>query len=176
MFSNSTYDGVGSWGDPANDNQISTGGFKNMTVAYPAPHHIRRNFVLQPFLNVPGAPPPGPLFMINTTFTKANVDYNVGSFTGDFIGFQAYLESIAGAHPALHIILGGDMSGQCPFGLTPPACFGPGMTWSPNGECDSSEVFTYSLNGMQTLSSTSTMRYVLFVVPLGLRLTWTSYR
>ena len=31
--------------------------------------------------------------MINTTMTKKNVDFTVGNFEGDFIGFQTYLES-----------------------------------------------------------------------------------
>ena len=32
--------------------------------------------------------------MINTTMTKENVDYSVNNFQGDFIGFQAYVESL----------------------------------------------------------------------------------
>jgi len=78
--------------------------------------------------------------MINTTFTKANVDFTTRSFTGDFVGFQTYLENIQGPHPGPHAILGGDMSGLCPFGLEPPACFS-GMRWSPNGECGSGKPF-----------------------------------
>jgi len=143
IFSDSTFDGVGSWGDPENDFQISTGGLKDIILAYPVPHHIRRNFTLQPFVS--GSPPPGaapvdPLLMINTTFTKANVDFTTNSFTGDFVAFQNYLENISGPHPGPHAILGGDMSGLCPFGLVPPACF-PGMRWSPNGERGPSRPF-----------------------------------
>ena len=41
--------GVGGWGDPENDFQIYTGGFKDVIRAYPNPHHIRRNFTLFPF-------------------------------------------------------------------------------------------------------------------------------
>ena len=71
-------------------------------MAYPNPHHIRRNFTLfpltnpdalPPFGNDPSAPPPQKDFMINTTMTKKNVDFTVGNFEGDFIGFQTYLES-----------------------------------------------------------------------------------
>jgi len=161
LFSNSTFDGVGSWGDPTNDFQISTGGLKDIRLAYPVPHQIRRNFTIQPFLlgiNVPGAAPVDPLLMINTTFTKEVVDFNVNSFTGDYIGFQTYLESISGPHPGPHIILGGDMSGLCPFGLAPPACY-PGMRWSSNGECDSGRPLAHSHRCTQILCSTSIMRY-----------------
>ena len=135
IWSDSTTEGLGSWGVPDNDFQIATGGFKDIKVAYPVPHNIRRNFTVQPFLagvNIPGAPPVDPLFMVNTSFTKANVDFTVNSFTGDYINFQAYFEAIAGPHPGPHIILGGDMSGLCPFGLTEPNCY-VGMRWSSNG-------------------------------------------
>jgi len=90
--------GVGTWGDPANDYQISNGGFKNLTLAYPSPHHIRRNFSLFPFTN-PDLPPlftgqtPPKELMVNTTMTKENVDRSVNGFEGDFIGFHAYVES-----------------------------------------------------------------------------------
>ncbi|KAF9647444.1 Di-copper centre-containing protein [Thelephora ganbajun] len=131
IFSNSTCDGLGSWGDPDNDFQISTGGFKDTRVAYPVPHNIRRNYILQPFLNAPGVSPDNSLLMINTTFTKANVDFTLNSFTGDYINFQAYLQGVPGPHPGPHIILGGDMSGLCPFGLQPPACY-HGTKWSSN--------------------------------------------
>jgi len=130
IFSNSTDEGLGYWGDPDNDYQIFTGGFENITVAYPVPHNIRRNFTLQPFLNTPtGALPVDSLYMVNTSFTASNVNFTISSFNGDFVSFQTYVESIAGPHPAVHIILGGDMSGLCPFGLSPPNCYS-GQKWS----------------------------------------------
>jgi tyrosinase len=99
IFDNSS-SGVGGWGDPANDFQITTGGFKDMLVAYPSPHHIRRNFSLYPFQNPntlnPFTDPSVPLptgLMINTSMTEQNVNFSVNSFEGDFIGFQAYMES-----------------------------------------------------------------------------------
>jgi len=93
--------GVGGWGDPANDYQISTGGFKDLIVAYPTPHHIRRDFALRPFTNPnlpplftdPTAPLPPKDLMINTTMTKESVTYSVNNFEGDFIGFHTYVES-----------------------------------------------------------------------------------
>ena len=74
-----------------------------MIFAYPNPHRIRRKFTLfpygvlpfNPFEGDPTAPPPPAGLMANTTFTKQNVDYTVNNFEGDFIGFQAYTESLA---------------------------------------------------------------------------------
>ena len=103
FFDNSS-SGVGGWGDPTNDYQISTGGLKDMVVAYPSPHRIRRNFTLYPLTNPtihppfgddPMAPPSPTGLMINTTMTKENVDFTTDNFEGDFIGFQAFFESIA---------------------------------------------------------------------------------
>ena len=148
IFSNSTYDGLGSWGDPNNDFQIFTGGLKDMKVAYPVPHNIRRNYTNEPFFGGwSGGPPgttPNPTLMLNTTFTKANVDFIVSSFGGDYVSFQAYTEGILGVHPGAHLILGGDMGGRCPFGLEPPECdLGIGMKWSSNGKqsCSSLRAF-----------------------------------
>lgn len=138
IFSDSTYDGLGGWGDPNNDFQITTGGFKDIKLAYPVPHRIRRNYTnsaAQAILQFPlpkGVPPVGPL-MLNTTFTREIVDSIVNSFTGDFINFQGTLEGLSGPHPGPHFILGGDMGGLCPFGLAPPVC-NPGPKWTPNGE------------------------------------------
>jgi len=69
--------------------------------------------------------------MINNSFTAANVNFTINSFTGDYVSFQAYFENFAGPHPGPHIILGGDMSGLCPFGLAPPNCY-TGQKWSVN--------------------------------------------
>jgi len=106
---NDSSSGVGGWGDPANDYQISTGGLKDMVVAYPSPHHIRRNFTLFPFADPnfpsrfpgdPNAPQLPKDMMINTTMTKEKVDALVNGYEGDFIGFQADLESVS-ANPTL---------------------------------------------------------------------------
>lgn len=107
-----------------------------MKLAYPVPHNIRRNYTNLPFYAGLVPTPPGttvdPNLMLNTTFTKENVEFTVDSFGGDYVNFQAYLEGISGPHPGPHLILGGDMAGFCPFGLEPPACHA-GMRWSPNG-------------------------------------------
>ena len=136
IFSDSDYDGLGSWGDPNDDFQISTGGFKNLTFAYPIPHRIRRNYTLHfppGFPGPTGLPPADPTLMLNTTFTTDVVNSVVSSFTGDYVSFQATLEGIKGPHPGPHLILGGEMGGMCPFGTGPPECV-VGPKWSPNGK------------------------------------------
>jgi tyrosinase len=138
IWSDSDYDGLGSWGDPDNDFRISTGGLKDMVVAYPVSHHLRRNYTLYPyfppgFAFPAGVPYPDPSLMFNTTFTKAVVDATLNSTPGDYVNFQATIENISGPHPGPHLILGGDMGGTCPFGLGPPGCI-PGQKWSPNGK------------------------------------------
>jgi len=141
FFDNSSH-GVGGWGDPNNDYQIYTGGFKDVVRTYPNPHHIRRNFSILPFTNpdgaaispfalAPDAPPPQPDYLANTGMTKANVDFIVSSFQGDFINFQTYFEGTNGTHVGAHVIVGGDMSGYCSNGAKPPACYA-GSKWTPN--------------------------------------------
>ena len=134
IFSDSDYDGLGSWGDPNNDFQVPTGGFKDMMVTYPVPHHVRRNYTLYFYLPPGFAFPPGvpiPTAMINTTFTSEVVSATLNSTPGEYTIFQAALEN--GPHPGPHFILGGEMGGTCPFGLGPPDCI-PGQKWSPNGK------------------------------------------
>ena len=102
FFGNTSAD-VGGWGDPNNDNQITTGGFKDVIRAYPTPHHIMRNFTefpfanpsgARPFANDPTAPAPPATLAMNSTMTKANVDFIVNGFVGDFVGFHSYIESL----------------------------------------------------------------------------------
>lgn len=148
IFNSSTYDGLGTWGDQNNDFQILDGAFKDIRVAYPAPHKIRREYTNQPFLA--GAPPPSapPVaslsLMMNTTFTREFIHSIIKSFTGDFLNFQQTVENIPGPHTGVHSIVGGDMAGTCPYGLTPPACY-PLRGWSPNGEQDYSSMFVHWL-------------------------------
>ena len=129
FFDNSS-SGIGGWGDPSNDYQITTGGFKDVVVAYPTPHHLRRHYTLYPYDDL-GFTAPFPLpkgLMINTTMTKKNVDYIVDNYEGDYFGFQTYFEStivslvlhnslgfsvwasdtqFQGPHPGAHLIMGG---------------------------------------------------------------------
>ena len=57
FFDNSS-SGVGGWGDPENDFQITTGGLKDMVLTYPNRHHIRGDFTFYPLAN-PNFPPRG---------------------------------------------------------------------------------------------------------------------
>jgi len=112
--------GLGSWGDPNNDYQIHDGGFADFHVSYPSPHKIRRQYVpVAPFFS------PLPLAEL---FTSASQSAIINGFVGDFPGFQTAIEP--GSHGAIHIILGGDMSGTCPSNA-PSSCVG-GPKWSPN--------------------------------------------
>jgi len=127
--------GLGRWGDPGNDFQINTGGFKDQIRLYPSPHHIRRNFSVFPFTNaafqnVKGIDVPA-AYMPNTTMVPENVAFMVNGFDGDFIGFQAYFEGLPGPHSGPHLMLAGDMGGLCPFGTGPPDCYF-GTKWTPN--------------------------------------------
>jgi hypothetical protein len=99
MFEHDEIYGLGGWGDPNDDIQITTGGFKDIVRVYPSPHRIRREYTLQPLANIPNpfpndplAPPINPAILINGTFTQANYDSLLNGFLGDFRGFQAYLE------------------------------------------------------------------------------------
>ena len=107
FFDNSS-SGIGGWGDPTNDYQITTGGLKDIMLAYPSPHRIRRNYTLYPYENANTKALPFPALsdlMINTTMTKENVDYIVNNYEGDYFGFQAYFESTAVSPVLLLLIL-----------------------------------------------------------------------
>ena len=132
-FFDTSSSGVGGWGDPANDFQISTGGLKGMVVAYPTPHHLRRNFTLFPFANPtfpppwgddPSAPPVPAELMMNTTMTQQNVDFILDTYEGDFFGFQTYFESIP-VSLALSLL-------SFPFGCLTLSCVGASRGRSPN--------------------------------------------
>jgi len=99
MFDDDERIGLGRWGDPNDDIQITTGGFRNTVRVYPSPHRIRRKYTLQPLVNIPNpfpndplAPPIDTSILINGSFTRANYDFLLNGFAGDFRGFQAYLE------------------------------------------------------------------------------------
>ncbi|KAJ6571409.1 Di-copper centre-containing protein [Mycena capillaripes] len=137
MFKDSNpVSGLGGWGDPANDVRVPDGAFGNKSafrLTYPSPHTLRRNWTIQPFLNFPLAG-----FMsdadehldANATFTPAERDKLVNGFVGNYVGFQKYFEGFNGSHGAVHLMMGGDLGGQCP-GDAPPDCVG-GPTFSAN--------------------------------------------
>ena len=90
--------GVGGWGDPNDDYQITSGGFaKDFIVSYPVPHRIRRQYTPV----VPG----GPAAPLTKAFTPESQVAMVNGFEGSFVGFQAEFES--GSHKAVHAIVAG---------------------------------------------------------------------
>ncbi|KAF9649244.1 Di-copper centre-containing protein, partial [Thelephora ganbajun] len=124
-FENSTFwdpdvtTGVGGWGDPNDDHQITTGGFAyDFPLSYPSPHRLRRQYTP----TTPGRP--NALDLI----TPENQEVMVNDFVGNFIGFQEHFEG--GSHGAIHRIVGGDLLGNCP--ISAPAGCAPGPKWSPN--------------------------------------------
>ena len=93
-----TTSGVGGWGNPNDDYQITSGAFaKDFIVSYPVPHRIRRQYTP----DLPG----GPASPLAKAFTPESQAAMVNGFEGDFVGFQAKFES--GSHGAIHIIVGG---------------------------------------------------------------------
>ena len=100
-FQNSTFwdpaadSGIGGWGDPNDDYQITDGGFANFTVSYPVPHRIRRQYT----------PISGAGVSLAPLFTPESQSAMVAGTVGSFIGFQAAIEP--GSHAAVHQIVGG---------------------------------------------------------------------
>lgn len=106
-------------GDENNDFSLSTGGFSNLTLAYPSEHIVRRNLTLQPFLVLGNLWPDNPdeqlcvlgcsifyICLIRTVYrdyyqyvdwmfapeyVQSMVVDNV-NYTGDFKAFQYFLE------------------------------------------------------------------------------------
>lgn len=94
IFDNSSTTGLGGWGDPNNDYQITTGAFAHdFEVAYPVPHGIRRNYTVRDTNPDPfgDGTPPGPDDLW-TYFTPASQKAMVEGYVGDFWGFQALFE------------------------------------------------------------------------------------
>ena len=103
-FQNSTFwdpdttSGVGGWGDPNDDDQITDGAFADgFTVSYPLPHGLRRRYKATKSND--------PDVLLTSVFTPESQAAMVNGFQGDFIGFQVQLES--GSHAAVHESVGG---------------------------------------------------------------------
>jgi len=89
--------GVGGWGDPNDDNQITDGAFVDFIVSYPLPHRLRRRYTPNN--------PNNPDELLANAFTPESQAAMVNGFQGDFIGFQVRLKS--GSHAAVHETVGG---------------------------------------------------------------------
>nr|GAT58376.1 di-copper centre-containing protein [Mycena chlorophos] len=130
--------GLGGWGDPANDYAVHTGAFSNTSgfkFAYPSPHTLRRNLTMQPFLGntVFLTDPAQRALYVNETFTPAQVHKMVNGFVGDYKGLQTYIEGFNGTHQGVHLMLGGDLGGNCPANAVVPAqCQNNNPTYATN--------------------------------------------
>ena len=90
-------------GDPNNDFQINSGGFKDEARVCPNPHRIRRNYSLYlPALQLrhfpslgrrSRGPPRPPTLAINGSTVKSDLNGLVANYTGNFFAFQTYFES-----------------------------------------------------------------------------------
>lgn len=86
--------GLGGWGDPNDDYTVHDGGFRDLQIAYPVPHHIRRNFSLLAWKSLSFPLIINPLKMGNTSFSASVIDSLLETPAGDFKGFQTVLEAV----------------------------------------------------------------------------------
>ncbi|KAF8857631.1 Di-copper centre-containing protein [Acephala macrosclerotiorum] len=136
IWSDDTSYGLGqAVGVSSNDYVVGTGGFaSDFTLAYPSSHGLRRNFTLEPYAAFADSSFfPDPDIDANATFTAEKINGLIANYTGDFKGFQKYMEGFEGPHGAVHEILGGDLAGYCPENAN-EACFEaePSPTFSAN--------------------------------------------
>jgi len=124
-----TESGLGGWGDPNDDFQITTGGFaSDFVLPYPVTHRLRRNYTAVPSGSgfTDGTPPATAPF--STLHTPEVVQAMIDGPAGDFVTFQKVFEQ--GPHGAIHLSTGGDLIGMCPAGAGLNCRRGP--KWTPN--------------------------------------------
>jgi tyrosinase len=133
LFDGDLESGLGGWGDPEDDYQITDGVLRDTIVAYPVPHRLRRRFELQPF-RLKGNSPlyDNPDQLVNTTYCQSEVDKVLYDYPGDFHGMQAYMEAIQGMHSGVHNVVQGDLDSICPTGANTTVDCSGGPKWSPN--------------------------------------------
>ena len=111
--------GLGGWGDLNQDIEVQDGGFSvnsSFRLSYPSPHPLRRNFTLQPYLNV--GPPKAqfiqdPAVYANSSLTYSVIDSIINGYVGDFRGFQTAMEAFQGPVFLGHGMLGELSSSVC---------------------------------------------------------------
>lgn len=101
-FENSTFwdpdptSGIGGWGDPNNDYQITSGALATgFPLVYPSSHSLRRQY--SPIDNTTGQP-------WTALFTPESQAALINGYVADYIGFQQHFER--GSHRAIHRIVG----------------------------------------------------------------------
>ncbi len=86
--------GLGGWGDPNDDYSVHDGGFRDLLLAYPVPHHIRRNFTLLAWKDLSFPLLTDHMKLGNTSFTASVIEALLDTPAGDYKGFQTVLEAI----------------------------------------------------------------------------------
>ncbi|KAI0271789.1 Di-copper centre-containing protein [Russula aff. rugulosa BPL654] len=122
--------GLGGWGDPNDDYTVHDGGFRNLPLAYPVFHHVRRNFSLLAWEGIPSPLVTDPLKIGNTSFSAAVIKSLLETPAGNFKEFQTVLEALQGPHSGVHVTVSGDLVGQCPANA--PSDCRQSPTWAPN--------------------------------------------
>lgn len=109
IFDDDPVTGLGGFGDPKNDNIITTGGFaKTFRLSYPEPNPIRRQYTLQPYISKPQSPIfPEPARLANATFTYDKVAEALACAPGDYSCLQTHVEGMQNMHGGGHSIVGG---------------------------------------------------------------------
>ena len=98
LWNPDTTSGLGGWGDPNNDNQITDGAFANdFTISYPVSHRPRLQYTPTNPIE-PGVP-------LTDQSTHEALAALVNSSEGGFIGFQAGVEEVC--HGVAHHVVGG---------------------------------------------------------------------
>ncbi|PQK11381.1 hypothetical protein BB8028_0003g00070 [Beauveria bassiana] len=130
VFEDSPGYGLGGTGDcnssPEADCTVTTGAFAppngNFTLAWPMPHHLRRNLSL-----ITGWFPHE--LPQNRTLGPDFVRNSIEKSTGDYFRFQHAMELM---HNHVHNFVGGDLAGDCPKALPDEDCQGMAITFTPN--------------------------------------------
>ena len=86
--------GLGGWGDPDDDYSVHDGGFRDLILAYPVPHHVRRNFTILAWEDIPSPLVIEPLKLGNTSFTPSVVEAILDTPSGEYKEFQKELEAL----------------------------------------------------------------------------------
>jgi tyrosinase len=86
--------GLGGWGDPNDDYTVHDGGFRDLPLAYPVYHHVRRNFTLLAWEDLVFPLITDRLKIGNSSFSASVIEALLETPAGDYKGFQTVLEAI----------------------------------------------------------------------------------
>ncbi|KAK7435798.1 hypothetical protein VKT23_019496 [Stygiomarasmius scandens] len=110
IFDSDKASGLGKNGDCTDtDCLINDGAFKDVALAYPMAHRLRRNITFVDTVNR----------SLTKDFSADHISQIMQNTTGDFFTFQYRFSHI---HNNLHFIIGGDMNSECPSGYPKELC------------------------------------------------------